>query len=784
MTEPPAVPRQLLVNGEALRIDVEAARGGGGDKYEPQSPEEAREFLLPQLDRAIEVAASLPPQFRAQQLYVEARLLPNYIAASDYPDPLLAQIGAVSVGSRADTGTYRTRSRERQAATRRLILAIDDAGLANLRTLIATGGRTRSASQAFTEIRKLDEIAIADIQQVITARPDADADLVTWEAVLHPATARGGELVAVGDGVLDQWSSLVQQLGGVIYDDFVRRSGGLTFSPLSLPRGTADAIARFNPLRVLRPMPAIRPRPSVTLRTGSRLSPPATRAPVQLEPLAAVFDGGLREPSAILFPRQSLSATSAAPQPDFLDHGTGVTAAAMHGLIWPGDVLPQPPLPLDTIRIMPPPPLPPDLESYWILDQILDLVAANDYKIVNLSLGPDQAVEDHSEPNRWTSELDRLAWDNDVLFIIAAGNCGEDDEATGLNRVQVPADMANGLAVGACDVPQPSPRWTRASYSSVGPGRQGNRVAPVGLQFGGVDDNLYPLMASDGTFLEASGTSFSTPLHSHALMGLCTRLPRANPSILRAFSVHFSERHRKHVALQHEHGYGRLPLDFGPHFDCGPDTTHVLYVDEIERGQLLGYQVPVPAGFGSVSVRITLAYASPVEPSQPTEYTRASLDLTLRPHRHQFRFRPQAGSPGTPVVIDERTDEALELLRAGWITSQEPVSKTLGSPARGAELALRDAGKWETLRHHRLTLNDGEVESPRLEVSYVARRTGSLDGSPTKVPFALIVSVIDPDLGGDLYDRTTSQFAALRPAARARSRVQLRGRGPSAATWG
>lgn len=782
MTRPAQNSRPLLVNGEALRVAVEAAPRGGGEKFEPQTAEQARNLLLPLLDTALSAVSVLEPQFRTRQLYVEARLLPNYIAASDYPDHLLTQVGAVPVGSRSDVSTYRTRTRERQATTRRLVLAVDDAGLSRLRSLVATGGQTRSETQAFAEIRKFDDIGVAEPNQVIIARPgepemaptaESTEAGVLWEAVFHPETSRGGTLLPQSADVLQQWAALVQRFGGVVYAQYDRTVGGLTFAPVRLPPAAVDVVARFNPLRVLRPMPALRPRPSITLRSGSPITAPASRQPRQSEPRVAVFDGGLRTPSTILFPQATLDLTSHPAADDLLDHGTGVVAATMHGLVRPGEALDQVALPVDSLRVLPAQAATPGLEVNWVLDQIKHAVIEEGYKIVNLSLGPEEAIEEDDEPNLWTSELDQLAWEHDVLFVVAAGNTGDADEATGLNRLQVPADMANGLAVGACDQVAPTTPWQRAPYSSIGPGRHGNRVAPTGVQFGGVTGNLFPVLATNGSFLEASGTSFSTPLHTHALMELCTRLPRANANILRAFSVHFAERRRSHQAHVHEHGFGRLPLSFDDCLEAGPDATHVLYVGEIERAELQGYQVPIPTGFGRATLHFTLAYASPVEPSQPTEYTQASLDMTFRPHRHLHRFNPPRNSGQKATTLDERSDDALVLIRAGWTQSQEPVSKPLGPNAR-AEVALRDAGKWETLRHHRLSLPAAAADTARLEIAYLARRTGVLDSSPPAVPFALLISTVDPDDSGLLYDQTITQFAALRPIARATGRVRVR----------
>ena len=82
--------------------------------------------------------------------------------------------------------------------------------------------------------------------------------------------------------------------------------------------------------------------------------------------------------------------------------------------------------------------------------------------------------------------------------------------------------------------------------------------------------------------------------------------------------------------------------------ECGPNQTHVLYVDDIERGDLLGYQIPIAGQSSSdLKLQITLAYASPVDPTQPTEYTSASLEMVMRPHHRVHSFRPPKGLNAT-----------------------------------------------------------------------------------------------------------------------------------------
>ena len=377
------------------------------------------------------------------------------------------------------------------------------------------------------------------------------------------------------------------------------------------------------------------------------------------EPKVAVFDGGIHPTgeNSLFGAVPTFDLTSEPATADGLDHGTAVVGAAMFGLANAETTVRQPPCPIESVRVMPPREIPGDLAGYWILDQIVEAVRENDFGIVNLSIGPERAMEDSHEPDRWTSELDHLAWEHTVLFVVAAGNGGEQPQDLGLHRIQVPGDMVNGITVGACDSPPPSRAWSRADYSSMGPGRHGNRVVPTGVQFGGTD--------------------------------------------------------------------------------------------------------------------MTLAYLSPVAPSEPTEYTSASIDMVFRPHHQVFRFRPPEGtSPARSVTCDLRTEEARELWQEGWQMSTLPVTKPLTRASDPTEPSLRESGKWETVRHYRFKMAAGAVERPSLELEYLARSGGRLSNHAETIPFALLVSIVDKSPDSQLHDRTRTQFPALRPIPRVRVRVR------------
>lgn len=776
--------RPLLFNGERLSIDVERPPSGGGDKYEPVSAVEASAALLPQVTEMRERFRELDQSMKVPgQSFVEATLLPNYLAATSFPSQLLDHLGAVPVGSRSAEGTYQTATTSKPAITRKVLLAVPDAALEKLESLLNTNGDSildRSVRSAFDDVKKINEITLPSNSIELEAFEVPEGEKILWEVVLNPVGLRGDSLIAASQELLNQFSSVVSRFEGDLELNFVREVSGLTFIPVRATKREIEQISKFNLLRTVRPMPALPPRPVFGLRAATNWSPPVSSGTRDTAFKVAVFDGGLDVAGGNgQIKAQAVDLTPEPAIPDALIHGTAVTGASLYGHIKHGEQAEIPPLPVDSFRVLPAPHLPDDLHGYWVLDRILEIVKHDQHKIVNLSLGPTLPVRDDHEPNRWTAELDTLAWERDVLFVIAAGNDGHLDGSNGQNRIQVPADMVNGFAVGACDAIDPEPAWNRSSYSSVGPGRWGSRIQPLGVQFGGSDTNKFPLLASNGTFLEATGTSFSAPLVTHAFSELAINLPVVNTNILRAFGVHFSERpRRRHKILQPEVGYGRIPSDFLRYMTCTPNETHVLFRDDADRNEISAYRLPIPRGInGQLQLRMTLSYLSPVEPAEATEYTKASIDLAFRPHQYMHKYTSPNNARITQTV-DRRTPEALALIQAGWKESQEPVTRTLSNGGGSSEVNLRESGKWETVRHYRVTFDADKIELPRIELSYIARAHGRLDKTPSKLPFALVISIVDPSENGVLYDSARSQFQVLQPATRVRSQVGLRSGSP------
>jgi hypothetical protein len=761
--------RPLLVHGERLREKIERVSGGGGSKFHPLTVEEARVALLPQAIALRDRVSQFPDELRGPRLIFQATLLPNYLAASYFPSQLLSSLDLIPIGSRSSRATYRTLTQEQpDFETKSILVAGTDESVERLTTLLESGGHVRSEKTAAEQFREFSEIRVSSAEEIVR-QPALEVaatstDQAVWEAVLHPgAASRGPDLQPLDDATFEKWIAFVESLGGQVVATYRRIVGALTFVPVRLDADRVGETVQFNPLRSIRPMPQIRPIPPTLFRmTPARLQPPPNTVPLT-DIDVAVFDGGIDDAS-LLFPGCTLHDVTPEPVlPEGLLHGSAVTAAVLFGNLDANDTsAPQPAAQIDHYRVLPNPNPHADPDAYWVLDQIIDAVENGSYSIANLSLGPDISVEEDEEPNRWTSTLDQLAFEHDVLFVVAAGNNGEQDAATGLNRVQVPADMANGLSVGACDRHAPGTPWERAPYSALGPGRCGSRVQPFGVQFGGVDGHPFRGITADGSIVEASGTSFASPLVANSLIRVAQRLGKARttPNNLRAFAVHFAERHADADALIAEIGHGRFLHDFADALVCQPNEVHLLYEDRIDRDDVVALRLPLPEGIdrGIVQISWTLALTAPTEPTQPSEYTQATLDLTFRPHDRKYRF-----TDGTRVrVVDVDDTAAVAALYAdGYTASTYPM--TVAMPGSfGTEEARREGGKWETVRHFARAFRASSLRNPRLDLAYVSREGGLLTRTPGPIDYTLLVTIRGRE-GLDLYDRARSQFSVITP---------------------
>lgn len=755
--------RPLFIHGERLRQRAEPPAKGGGEKFKPYSVAENIDRLTPQLLTLQARARAVPSELRGDDLIIEARLLPQFMAASSFPSSLLSAAGLIPLGTRTALADTLDRNGEvlRDQATKTVFLAASE-GLEGLSDIFL-GRAGRLSKRTVEDIQALDALTLPrpaiEISDLV---PDgnalADGGLVLLESALHGTVGPEGRPRPASRLVTERWAAWVAQLGGVAELEWARQSGTLTFMPVRLPPGRAVEAARFNPLRAVQPMPRLRNLPTAEVEIIP-FDEPTERSPHGAPLRVAVFDGGVDDTSPYWQGRvTNLVVGSQGAHAGTQAHGALVTSAMLYGHIQ-GDTLPEPAdMVIDHYGTLPQEGLQDDLHMYWLLDVIEQQVQGGSYDVVTVCAAPNRLVSD-SQVDRWTSTLDNLSHEEQVLFVVAAGNNGQDPAYGGLNRLLIPADASNAIAVGAADAP--SPRAGRADYSAVGPGRPGALLRPSGVAFGGTEEEPFIAVDNDGTALRYQGTSCSAPLVTHGLANIAAQIGRARvtPVNLRAFALHFTEPCKRGQPAT-EVGLGHFRDDYEFLQSGRAEEAHVLYTGTIARGEFIALSLPVPdAHTGSLSLRYTLVTSTATNGADSSDYTSAGLDIAFRPHANTYVFTGSGRSERVDTVANAA--RATELLAQGYHVSSEPASASIGSSVK-TEGTLRGEGKWESVRSGQHTYRDSQktLFRPRVEISHLARQQGVLISEAPDLDWSMLVT-LRANAGATLYEQVRAQYRVL-----------------------
>lgn len=726
----------LLGKGERLIEDVVGVRGGG-PKEHPYTFAEARTRLTQRLDQAVSAIDKLPQDACPDdQAVATVTLNPEYIAKSYYPDDLFEAVGLEPLGSRPKRITPEKRSRGREpeeAITTEFFVMGSRAAFRNWNRALPGWSPDTDGAKDLTSIEEVSVPGLADkIKGVVPKRGKT-----TFEVVLH-ADALHGE-----NRLLPLFRNYLKKLG--VDAQLNRRfyAGGLCFLELDAPAELADKIATFTPVRVLRKMPLLRMlRP--TIRTTGL---PAQSLILPTEPAldtrikVAIFDGGLPAKHPLTSWARPIDTTGVGkPEPEHLQHGTHVTSAFLFGHIDPTKPLPRPFAPVDHYRVLDAAPGQDPHQLFEILERIDHILTNHQYDFVNISLGPNLPIED-DDVHAWTAVLDERLSRGTTLATVAVGNDGDGDHLLGLDRIQVPADAVNSMAVGACD--SPDTPWQRAPYSSVGPGRSPGRMKPDLVAFGGslqrpflvVSDKDKPMLDTTG------GTSFASPSVLRTAVGIRAHIgPDLGTLAIRTLLIHSAETTELPAE---EVGHGRLAGTLDDILVCDDDTIRVVYQGSISPARYIRAPIPMPPKqiVGKVRIAATLCYVTGVDPHHPGNYTRAGLEVAFRPHDDK-RSKPDKLHADTKSFFGK------------------------AQSGMGEDELRRDALKWENCLHASASLQGKSLQNPVFDIHYNARLEGRNFSPDAELPYALVVTVHAKKLA-DLYDQVVRKYATqleqLRP---------------------
>lgn len=752
--------RPILYNGQTYAKPV-LKQSPGRPKETRFTFDQSKEFILNDLSKAKTTLRNMPTSERLpNEVVVGIVMEPGFTAKSFYPESLfdtsVEKFGLKEIGSRVyNDKTPENDQRHFKGPSKMFFVRATEQSLNNFESQLNKNAYT--LTKKFQEdVTRISSINILDGSEQILGFP-LDWETGKIEAVLHPFEVDRERTV---NHFLDKITAAGASRENVKYKTY---SSGVTFVSFDADKRMLEAVNGYNPLRTVHP---IKMREFSGFVRGSEIdsAPAAPVFSVKSPIVVGVLDGGADMVNPYIKNyTDSEFCVLGTTRADYVKHGTQVTGAVLFGALnnyVVGAPMPEPKISVKHFGVLSNSSVDPDL--YDAIDAIEEIVPRHkNIKVYNLSFGPEGPILDDSI-SRFTYSCDLLSSTNNVLFCIAVGNHGD---VIGFDRIQSPADSVNGLSIGSYTVQ--NGKKIRAPYSSIGPGREGCKMKPDVLAFGGCDQ--YPIHligATAGKKVLNSGTSFATPL----VAGMAGRLIGESnnvidPLIAKALIIHATNVEKEHT---YQTGHGFFPDDYETLASCADKSYTLIYQGEIESGKYAEYLIPWENNIkeGNVTFKWTIAVLTDVDELSSDDYTSSTVEVAFYPHQSKYTFhnapdKPLDGKYKKSEIVDviANPDRADYLAQNGWTQSTFPKTDSPKSQYK-TESELRAQLKWDSLDTRSVNKTAKSVSSPIFHI-HAMDRGKRTEGK--KVKFALILSVTAPKATIDLYSRILNVYNALIP---------------------
>lgn len=450
-----------------------------------------------------------------------------------------------------------------------------------------------------------------------------------------------------------------------------------------------------------------------------------------------------------------------------LNHGSGVCGAALYGNLagkteW--DELENPVVSVESFRVFPAKKsgnVEADMQMYTTIDIIENVVRGRkDIKLYGLSFGPKGAILD-DEINRFTYVCDKLTYDVEEgemnpLFCVAVGNDGGLDNP--FNRIQSPSDMVNGIAIGAYALSALNDEY-RAPYSCIGPGREGAKIKPDLLEFGGTPDRPF-IAAKTGKQIEGvCGTSYSAPVVAGKIGRLMAASDQIVPQLGRALLIHHAE--ADDLKSHSESGFGFCPENVEELLNCSDNRVTILYEGEITSSASVRLPIFMPeinTTHGNAHVKWTICTVVNLNLNDTDAYTNNCIEDTFYPNEMKFPFRKGKTTKNLNLLSSDDLEIAKLLISQGYTKSDLPVSKPAKKYFRESELRNNNL-KWDTIIRKEVSMRCSSLINPFLSLHAIGRD----EYEHEKIRYFAVITVEVPKFKGSLYDNILHIYPNLTP---------------------
>jgi len=743
----------IIAHGE-MYVEPITKKGGGGEKKIPHEYSLAKQRMLNDIATISREIQEKNEIFLGEKI-VCIRMEPKFEAKSYVPSSLILSRDDMDiVGGRK----YSFVNDEGEKESAKLyFLRTNNRGIQIIKQTLEKGLKD-NVDKWCDQIGSIHSLDLLSPEEKIMGLDENWHDGIV-EIVLHPL-----------DSDRENMISLFYATIGISKERTAIKSyeNGLTFISAKCTRDEVEKVKKFNPLRALHPLGRVNIVPLRGDTFGE--SPAVTPAKNKSKITVGVFDGGADDTIPMLKGyTKSYDKVSAPAHPSYMEHADAVCGVLLHGNLAgksKHDILPVPDVSVDSFRVLPLKGTD-DFEAALGLYEAIDAIEAvvqerPDIKLYNLSFGPQGAIFDDSI-SRFTYVMDKLTYDVEdgavnPLFCIAVGNDGELDDP--LNRIQAPADMVNGLAIGAYSYAV-SGEKIRAPYSCVGSGREGAKIKPDFLEFGGSKERPFVLVGAKHNSLSLSaGTSFASPLVAGKIGKLMARCESIVPHLGRTLLIHNANADSNTNEIGQ--GYGYCIDDAEDTLSCEDKKVTILYSGTLIPSQTVKLPIFSP-NINSVkgTVNISWTITTIVDPcaNDPDAYTNNCIEDVFIPHDLTFNFTKRGAKTFTLNLSKaEGAVNANALLNQGYKRSDLPASKSPKKSWDETELRMSDL-KWDTVIKKGKSMRGPSLLNPYLTLHAMGRNGYEV----SELKYFVAVTIESKNYVGSLYDSILQYYQLLTP---------------------